>query len=309
MTPRHRKNQIRPGISRLELVVLAVVTYLALSLAMPALARVRQLSSREQSANNLRQIGQGLHAYRTTFGFFPSNGGPPPETVATPDIRTGFPTMEAFRWGYGDPKRAGRLQTGSWAYAILPFVGEEEAFRKQAYDRSVPLYYISARRLAKPQAVPAKDPVYAGWTYMNDGLNPWGRTDYAANDQVVGVGMGRVMKAAQITDGLSETFLVGEKALDLKAMKAGSWYWDEPILLGESGGTARKGKNLYRDADDLLEKVADNWGSPDAAGVQFLFADGRVALLSYKTPEKLMWSMMTPNAGDDVDMDSYLVGE
>jgi hypothetical protein len=126
---------------------------------------------------------------------------------------------------------------------------------------------------------------------------------------VVGVGMGRVMRASQITDGLSETFLVGEKALELKAMRAGVWYWDEPIILGESGGTARKGKNLYRDADDLLEKVADNWGSPDAAGVQFLFADVHFAILSYETPEKLMWAMMTPNVGNDVDVDSYLVGD
>ena len=166
--------------------------------------------------------------------------------------------MRRFRWGYADPKRAGRLQTGSWAYSILPYIGEEKTFRTVDYSRAVPAYYIGTRRPALPQAVPKVDPIYAKWTYFDAGLGPWGRTDYAANDQIARGGFGNTMTSAAIKDGLAETFLAGEKAMDSDAVKAGGWYWDEPIVLGGSGGTGRKGDRLIRDAPKLAEQVADN---------------------------------------------------
>jgi prepilin-type processing-associated H-X9-DG protein len=275
-------------------------------LAAAAAARARALSDSEHSALHLKRIGEGLEAYRAAFGFWPSNGGRPAETQSTPNVCTGFPTMGAYRWGYGEPGRAGRLQTGCWAYAILPFVGEEEAYRKGDYKRAVPIYYLPARREAVAQHVPARDPYYKDWFYLDDGLGPWGRTDYAGNDQVIRPGMGRVMKAEEVRDGLGETILVAEKAVDDRAVKAGVFYWDEPIILGGSGGTGRKGKFLHRDGP-ILEDAADNWGSPDEAGVQFLFADGHVHGLSYKTPSNVMGALISPNRNDDADYEKYLL--
>src|SRR5690348_8263837 len=124
-----RKQTGRSALTRLDaLVVMSLVVGGVLLLA-PALLQARSRAERLRSADNLRQIGRGMQAHVEAFGFFPSNGGPPMEAVETPDVRTGFPDSEAFRWGYGDPRRAGRLQTGSWAYAILPYLGEEKAFR------------------------------------------------------------------------------------------------------------------------------------------------------------------------------------
>ena len=85
--------------------------------------------------------------------------------------------------------------------------------------------------------------------------------------QVICGGAGIVLKPEQVRDGLAETALVAEKAMDTDGVKAGVWYWDEPIILGGSGGTGRKGNQLLRDAPKLLETVADNWGSPDHDGV------------------------------------------
>lgn len=283
-------------------VALALVAGAAALLA-PAVAKARAAGAASQSKANLRAIGQGMHAFESTYGFFPGNGGPPPEAVTTPDCRTGFPDSESFRWGYGDPKRAGRFQTGCWAYAVLPYIGEDEAFRKQDHTRAVPVYYTGTRRPAEAQTVPKVDPVYAKWTYQDAGLGPWGRTDYAANDQVVLGGHGNAMKTARIKDGLAETVLVAEKAMDTDGIKAGVWYWDEPIIFGGSGGTGRKGSALLRDAPKLLEEVADNWGSPDAEGVWFLFCDGHTCKLPYTTPKKVVASGISPAAGDTFDLD------
>jgi hypothetical protein len=222
--------------------------------------------------------------------------------VTTPDARTRFPDSEEFRWGYADPKRAGQLQTGCWAYSILPYIGEGEAFRLADHTRAVPAYYIGTRREVKPQHVPKADPIYAKWTYRDAGLGPWGRTDYAANDQVVRGGMGNVMKPAEVKDGLAETFLLGEKAMDADAVKAGGWYWDEPIVLGGSGGTGHKGDRLMRDDLKLVEEVADNWGSPDPGGVWFLCCDGHARQFKYDTPRKHLAAMISPNKNAAADL-------
>jgi prepilin-type processing-associated H-X9-DG protein len=293
----------RRALGRADLAALLGLLALGTGLLLPALARARTAAARARSANNLRQIGLGMKLHVATFGFFPGNGGPPMEAVTTPDARTGFPDSEAFRWGYGDPQRAGRLQTGCWAYAILPYIGEEKAFRSQDHTRAVPIYYLGTRRPIMAYHVPRKDPFYAKWSYQDAGLGPWGRTDYAANDQVVRGGMGNAMRPAEVTDGLATTALVAEKAMDTNGVRAAGWYWDEPIILGGSGGTGRKGDRLMRDAPGLLEKVADQWGSPDAAGVHFLFCDGHVRLLNYRTPRKLVASIISPRGGEEVDLD------
>lgn len=278
-------------------VLVAVATLLVL----PAVAKARNAAATSKSKNNLRGIAQGIFAFEGAYGIFPGNGGPPPEAVTTPDCRTTYPTSESFRWGYGDPKRAGKMQTGSWAYSILPYIGEEEAFRKQDHTRAVPMFYIGTRRPAEPQHTPKIDPVYTGFSYQDAGLGPWGRTDYAANDQVCRNGAGNSgMKPSTIRDGLAETLLAAEKAMDTRAVKAGVWYWDGGIILGNTGACGRKGSGLLRDADDLGEKINDNWGSPDPDGVCMLFCDGHVGKYPYSTPSKLVAAFVSPNGGETV---------
>ncbi|MGE3806100.1 MAG: DUF1559 domain-containing protein [Gemmataceae bacterium] len=292
-------------IRRSNVLVGIAMLLIGAGLLLPALVRATGLARRTESTDHLGKIGAGLQAYHAVYGFYPSNGGPPPEAVTTPDVRTVYPDGMSVRWGFGDPARSGRLQTGSYAYAILPFVGEEETYRKQQHDKAVKIYYLPARRPAVARDVPAKDPVHIGRYAVTAGLNPFGRSDYAANDQIVRPGMGLVMRRAEITDGVAETLFVGEKAMDRRDIKSGSEYWDQGIILGGCGCTGRKGKKLFQDADDLGERLADNWGSPDPAGVQFLFVDGHVRLLPYKTAEDVIWSMMTPAGDDDVDVSEF----
>jgi hypothetical protein len=278
-----------------------VLVAVAALLVLPAVAKARIAAASSKSKNNLRVIGQGVFAFEGAYGFYPGNGGPPPEAVTTPDCRTVYPNSEAFRWGYGDPKRAGKMQTGSWAYSILPYIGEEEAFRKQDHSRAVPIYYIGTRRPAEPQNTPKIDPIYTGFSYQDAGIGPMGRTDYAANDQVCrnGVGNGG-LKPENVKDGLAETLLVAEKAMDTRAVKAGVWYWDGGIILGNTGECGRKGNKLLRDSDELGEKINDNWGSPDPDGVWILFCDGHVQKYPYSTPNKLIAAFVSPNGGETI---------
>ncbi len=133
------------------------------------------------------------------------------------------------------------------------------------------------------------------------------------------------MKISQILDGSSSTILVGEKALDVRAVKTGGWYWDEPIILGGTGGTARCGCGLFRDGNlgalvagpgsafwpDDTSGVSfcggGNWGSPSGSGVQFVFCDASVHTLSYAlsdpnfTFNTIMWQLLRPADGVPVN--------
>ncbi len=164
----------------------------------------------------------------------------------------------------------------------------------------MPCYYIPGRRPAKAElALEESDPIYPGWLCLPDGVNPWGKTDYAANDQIMRGGVGNVMRLNQIRDGLSVSILAGEKAMDSRAAGKGGWYWDEPLILGGSGGSGRKGNRLLPDGP-IHETAADNWGSPSALGTGFVFADGSVRTLNYRTPPEIITALIRLRDGADL---------
>ena len=282
----------RAGFTLIELLVVIAIIVVLAALLLPAVQKAREASDRTLSTNNLRQIGLAFQNFHSAYKFFPNNGYQP--NTVSPAIVVGTEGVGwggAWHWGFGSPAQDAQFPSGSWAYTMLPYIEQEAAFKTQGYNVAVKPYYIPNRRKAIPQAVPITDPIYPGWYYTigtNAGTafaqgtggignanlppgfatigNSWGRTDYAANDQVIFPGdanKGLTMSITQITDGSSSTVLVGEKALDIRAMAAGSWYWDEPIILGGAGGTARCGLGLYPDGP--LLGFVDAPGSASAA--------------------------------------------
>jgi hypothetical protein len=156
----------------------------------------------------------------------------------------------------------------------LPFIEANAAYDTANYSASLPVYAIVARRAGEAVPVSTTDPNLPNWTYGNANLNPWTRTDYAANDHVVVPGWnvdgcqcyGKVQNAAGIRDGLSNTMLAGEKAAVPQLIAGGDWAWDEPIILGGAGGTARCSSLLI--SDGQLARIFDQQGGQ--AAIDFL---------------------------------------
>ncbi len=118
---------------------------------------------------------------------FPGNGGwdGQQSILSTDGTPTYVYTQDAvvdhpFYWGVGDPNRTGADQTGSWAFALLPYVEQQNMFDARTWTDPVKLYICPSRRLAV--ALPAQDDAHA--SYSGGGWK-WGKTDYAANAFVV----------------------------------------------------------------------------------------------------------------------------
>lgn len=159
------KEQVRSGVGSMDVTVTLFSLLLIAAIAFPAALAARESARQVQSVDHLRFIGEGMLRHADTFGFLPGNGGPSASTVSTPDARTLNPNDadETYQWGYGDPRLAGRNQPGSWAFAILPFIGQQQAFAKRDQAVAVPQYYIPGRRKPVAEvAIEESDPLYPG---------------------------------------------------------------------------------------------------------------------------------------------------
>ncbi len=289
------------GFTLIEVLVVLVVIAILIGLLIPAVQKIRAVAQRTHCENNLKQIGLALLQFHNSNKVFPSNGGwdgrqtipsanGPPCTVETFD----FTTNQSYKFGVGDPKFSPREQTGSWAYAILPYVEQAAMHQNRAWTSGLPLYICGSRRTAEPRTVVAGD---AYGNYVSGGW-AWGRTDYGVNLKAFD-NRPTCWPTSRFTDGLSNTVLVGEKAYDA-SVQLPSWYYDEGFFVGGSKGTARDAPGLNRDGPNINYK--DNWGSAHAEGVNFLFGDGSVRLLRFDIEADLMAALMTPDGGEDVTL-------
>jgi len=289
----------RPGFSLVELLVIVGIIVLIIALALPAVQRVREAYHRIECAAQLRQIGIALHHLHQDYRSFPSNGGwDGTQRIKATDGRDvvvftfDFESNGQFFWGVGQPGLPLRTQTGSWAYALLPYLEADSAYLAQTWAFAPKWYICSSRR--NPESL---TPFNDHWGIYEGGGWQWGKIDYAANAALV-PNRPQTRNMAYCTDGTTNTIFVGEKSIPTESGLIGSWYWDEPFFCGGSHGTQRQGSGLLRDSPTFGSAFRGQWGSSHPNGVNFLFVDGSVRNLSYATTSMVIRSLLTPQGGE-----------
>lgn len=281
------------------LVVLAIIAIL-LALLAAAVMRVRESANQTECGNNLRQLGLALLQHHDGRRVFPSNGGwdgkQSIKNAAGVDVfvsTTVYAYGKTYTWGVGDPSLGPREQTGCWAYAILPYLEQDNLHKNPQWDRTVPSYICPSRRANIAMvANPDKYGSYEGGGWA------WARIDYAANGRLI-QRRPEVQGTAQISDGTSTTILAGEKVMDPADYVSGTWWWDEPFFLGGPDALARLGTDVLQDRIGV--DVLQNWGSAHPSAAQFLFADGSVRPLRFGAPYSTVLALLTPAGGEITD--------
>jgi prepilin-type N-terminal cleavage/methylation domain-containing protein len=303
LTPSSRQALARrrpAGFTLIELLVVIGIIGVLIAMLMPAVERIRAAALSASCGNNLKQIGLAMHLFHDAHKVFPSNGGWDGKqqikavdgTLFTPETFDST-VGKSYKWGVGNPMLSPKDQTGSWGYAILPFMDQDAIYRQQdptdpGWTYPVEMYVCPARRLPEARTTVDAD---ANGKYKSGGW-AWARTDYGVN---LGVFDNRpyVFSMNKYPSGLSHVAFVGERAYNAQE-QAASWSFDESFFLGGSKGTSRGAVGLSPDPAGMWK---DNWGSAHPAGVQFVFGDGSVHLITFNTDIVTIGNMLTPDGG------------
>jgi prepilin-type N-terminal cleavage/methylation domain-containing protein/prepilin-type processing-associated H-X9-DG protein len=276
------------GFTLIELLVVIAIIAALISLLLPAVQSAREAARRAQCANNFKQLALGMANYVEAIGCYPM----------------GWPFQR-------EPNSGSLIANHSIFVAELPFIEQRPLFDQFNFNVTIynaPNYTVHSYHLAvlccpsdakvfEPQAFPdfsiyAGDPgsvtmyytSYAGntgtWQY-------WFQQDPIPQRRMNGLfHLVSAVRIAEVTDGASNTLLLGERAHSLLDSESAYWwhFWTSGMY-GDSLFCTLWPMNSFRrtsqmtNADGRLAAYISGCSSLHPGGCNFAFADGSVRFL------------------------------
>jgi prepilin-type N-terminal cleavage/methylation domain-containing protein len=305
MSTQHPRN--RSAFTLIELLVVIAIIAVLIGLLLPAVQKVREAAARAQCNNNLHQMGLAIHNYHDVNNALPpSRSGPQHATWFVLIL----PYMEQnnlyMQWNlannyYGQSPLAQKAFVKQY---VCPTRGKDLLLST--------MYEVSSTGIPDSQEHPGTQGDYAcnGGQYANNPIvddplcqGAMCRANFQVNagDQVTSTQSQTALK--DITDGTSNTFLVGEKhsVLEKWGQSGPSWgegaIWngDFPRNFSRIAGLPRW--NLGQGPHDLDGPWHCKFGSWHPGICQFLFSDGHVASISNSTDMPTLQILAVRNDG------------
>ncbi|QDU26472.1 hypothetical protein ETAA8_15500 [Anatilimnocola aggregata] len=203
----------RPAFTLVELLVVIAMIGMLMALLLPAVQQAREAGRRSQCSNNLRQLALGLQNYHSAYNCFP------PSYIAN--------TKHASR----DPQTFDGPSGFAWGALLLPFVEQQAVHDK--FDFNQPCWSTANAATAQtklkvfycPSATGNPD-AFNVKSSSGTTLAKFGRSDFVASvgmeepwgftlEDWTSVADGPLYRnsptrAADVTDGLSNTVFLGE---------------------------------------------------------------------------------------------------
>jgi prepilin-type N-terminal cleavage/methylation domain-containing protein len=287
----------RAGFTLIELLVVISIIGVLIGLLLPAIQSARESARRVSCANNIKQIGLAGIQHENVHRQY----------AARAEVGTVAPD---------EP---------TWIAALLPFLEEDSLFREWAgavgYRRTKvlpPAVRPLAQIVATPLAVltcPSRRPPLA---YPTRSGPQTARTDYALNGGAAerpdefrvkwpGIWAPKTGKSAKpvrakhVKDGLSKTYLVGEKAVSSDLYLTGTDEGDQGSIFDcPRGSCVRFAKRVpahdVRRAQNCWN--CHNFGSAHPTSWNVVYCDGSVHTLTYDMAFPTHVALATRAAGD-----------
>ena len=290
------------GFTLVELLVVIAIIGILVALLLPAIQASREAARAMQCKNHLKQIGLAFHNYHDAHRVFPG-------------------------YAYRHPNDVERWLTGSWLVQIMPYmeyeqlgevlteivVDEPTQARPEllaAWDTVVTEYYCPSRRA--PNVYPSNSQALA--TRNRDSqktdyaicAGKWGLATYdnrAVPTDIRGVWVGGTRVGAKnIVDGLSTTYLVGEKFMNPEKYETGFDYGDfGPMIAWRGHSFIRAGRGTtFRDRNGNCNASCHNFGSAHPAFWNVVMADGSVQAKDYSMSSSLNQAHSTIAGGEKI---------
>ena len=328
------------GFTIIELLVVVTIIGILIALLLPAVQMAREAGRQTQCQNNVKQLSLACLGHEQATGRFPTGGW---GHCWTGDADRGNDRRQPGGWIYNilpyiEQQSVHDMGSG------LP-----EAEKKAAHIQmmSVPLsvLYCPTRRAAKTYPYIELIATAGEGIYNADGApSTVCRSDYAAN---LGTGLvgwspgtgpktleegdadpknqfaaiaekangvvftGSMVKMADITDGASNTYLLGEKCLDTANYENGVDDGDnEQALMGADIDTLRvTGASRFPMRDwhpgSWTERLFYRFGSAHASGFHMAFCDGSVRPIGYEIDPIIHQDLGNRRDGHPVDAGKF----
>jgi prepilin-type N-terminal cleavage/methylation domain-containing protein len=289
----------RLAFTLVELLVCLAIIGILVGLLLPAVQSIREAARQVQCRNHLKQLTLACHNYASSFKVFPAYAGEQQPAFVVYESRTANAARRGWNW---IPKAMLFMEQVPLAKQWGPFGASEVLILDDDDQRTIqtPLGGLHCPTRRAAEAFPLIESYHQRF-----GLSA-ARTDYAMNagpavpedeetgdDKIIHVELdgiwrlGLSTRASNVTDGLSQTYFLGEKAMSSDKYETGTDFGDRAPISGWIDHPASSNSAVrFAARSPTLDKPnsclsCHDFGSAHATNWNASMGDGSVRAINY----------------------------